>query len=695
MQQLNTRLLALNSVTENSTLEHGAMASARPDESDAQRFAFHLSKLTEQLDEQGHQSDSRAAQQTSAGQAVSDLVRTLRLSAEDEDMPADEAWLSMVEELNAVAEGETSWAQVSSRHGVDSQALKAQLDQALAEFDGDVQALIVELQKFSSGKALPLQNQITIAERGPLEDAFEKLANGKDIEDLLSRVAKLPAQEQMQFATDVSALLSKIKQLQGKADGTLPQDFITPIVNPDTKQTVELQELSEALKTQLQEVLTHNPELTEQEQAHLQQQLALLEQLDDLSLHSMLGVQQTGQQVADSISANNSAMTETVETEIAELLSELQTLFADLEKAAGERTPTDENKQWLQQVDIRTLEKELSRLLNVLENELEGVKPSELMATLETQLQALKEQGLASSDSQGEMNTKLNQLLTELNLKLESIQADMRVVDGSRVAEPGSKLPLVAQALSLASNELKVQLQQALYAQQSGGVDADENLAGEFDSLRRLLSESGVNGAEQRNTTSQSQLSHSFQSAQQSSHTTSLQGNGLAREQATPRAAEAAAQSGFEAARQAQQAIDILGTGATERLRERVSLMFNSRTQAAEIRLDPPDLGRLNIRLNMNQEQATVSFQVTTPQAREALEQSLPRLRELLAEQGIALADANVSEQQQNSEQAFSHQRQHAEAGDSGLSESDFDNEAEIEVESSNAVVNGRVDYFV
>lgn len=711
MQQLNTILLAPTSVAQNSTLDHGGIANTQLEEGDAQKFASHLSKLTEQLDQQGLKSDSRTAQQTSAEQAVSDLVRTIRLSVDHEEMPADDAWLSMVEELNAVAEGEASLAQVSSRHGIDNQALKAQLDQALAEFDGDVQALTVELQKFSSGKALPLtapeQNRITIAEPGPLEDVFEKLVTEEDVEAILDRVAQLPAPEQMQFATEVSALLSKLKQLQGKADGTQPQDFITPILAPDTEQTIELQELSDSLKKQLHNVLANTTELTEQEQAHLRQQLTLLEQLDDLPLHNILGEQQSAQQLADSIStdssaakgANNSAMTASVETEMAGLLSKLQSLFTDIESEAGQHPPLAEDKPWLQQVDIRALEKELSRLLNVLENEFDGVKPSELMATLETQLQVLKAQELTASDSQGEPNTKLaqlNQLLTELNIKLESTQADMRVLDGSRVVEPGSKLPLVAQALSLASNELKVQLQQALQAQQSGGIDADENLAGEFDNLRRLLSEGATHGAEQRNTTSQSQLGNGLQSALQSSQVTPMQGNGLAREQAASRAADAPVQSGFEAARQAQQAIDILGTGGTERLRERVSLMFNSRTQAAEMRLDPPDLGRLSIRLNMNQEQATVSFQVTTPQAREALEQSLPRLRELLAEQGIALADANVSEQQQEgSQQAFAGEGQQAQVGESGLSESDFDSEAEIEVESSNAVVNGRVDYFV
>ena len=649
MQQLNTILLAPTSTAQSAKLGQVGIAHSHLEDAETQDFALHLGQLIEQLEER-RPGDSKPAQHSlhgitkAAGKekseeaAVSDLVRTIELKVDNEGTPVEDTWLAMVEELNAVAEGKVNLAQVSARRGLDTQTLKAQLEQALAEFEGDAQALLVELQRFSSGKALPAaeseeQNKITIAEPPPLQEAFEKFVMEKDIEALLAHVATLQTSEQVDFAVEVNALLSKLKQLEIEGDGTQPEGFISSTMvttmASDTEFAIELQALSDSLAKQLNEVLNHDAELTEQERAHLQQ----------------LGL-------------------------------------------------VDEEKEWLPQVDNRALEKELRRLLSELESEFEGANPSELIATLETQLQELAAHQLTASNSENEPSDKLvrlNQLLTEFNVKLENIQAETRVIDGGRALESGSKLPLVAQALSMASNELKTQLQQALQAQQSGG-DSNDSHPGEFDNLRRLLSEGVMSGSEQRSHSSQSQLSHL---SQQSLQTTSTQGNPISREPAASRAAETA-QSGFEVARQAQQAIDILGTGGTDRLRERVSLMFNSRTQAAEMRLDPPDLGRLNIRLNMSQEQATLSFQVTTPQAREALEQSLPRLREMLAEQGIALADANVSEQQQNnSEQASSNDRQQAEVAQNGLSESDFESEAEIEVESTNAVVNGRVDYFV
>ena len=666
MQQFNATLIAPNSGAGHaavSSASEGVVNGLGAESSATQKFASHLNKLTEQLD--GRRADNQVAGRKNEGQAVSELAKTMLQSADDE-VSADDAWLSMVEELNSVAEGAISLEQVSSRHGVDVSALEAQLDEALAEFDGDIQALIAELQNVASGKALP-----------PAANLDTSIA---DIKDLLSRVANLSADEQAEFAANVDDLvnqLTHLKLLQNEED-----------LAPGTAASMdslkaELESLSADLQDQLQPLLAAESALTEHERAHLGQQLRLLEQLSELALADTIGTQQSGEEIAASMSAEND--------DIGELLSALQALFAD----------GDERTAWLQQVDIDRLEAELSRLLDELDQDLDGVNRSELLATFEAQLSAFGGQNNTTAADAESNNASLRleqirELLTELNHKLELIQADTRVVDGSRFGESGSGLPPVAQALSMASQQLRAQLQQALQAQQSGGMAAEEDFEGDFENLRRLVSENGLNSSEQRSPSTTSQLGSSFQSALQNSQSSSPQGNLLSRDAAQQRSAEGPALSGFEAARQAQQAIDILGTGASERLRERVSVMFNSRTQAAEMRLDPPDLGRLSIRLNMNQEQASVSFQVTTPQAREALEQNLPRLRELLAEQGIALADANISEEKQsNSEQSLAGQAQSGQTDSNGLVESEFDSESELEVNSPGVVRDGRVDYFV
>ncbi|SDK06784.1 flagellar hook-length control protein FliK [Ferrimonas sediminum] len=78
-------------------------------------------------------------------------------------------------------------------------------------------------------------------------------------------------------------------------------------------------------------------------------------------------------------------------------------------------------------------------------------------------------------------------------------------------------------------------------------------------------------------------------------------------------------------------------------LRERMMMMINSRTSQAEIRLDPPELGALQVKIQMNGDQAQVQMHAAQAQTRELVEQALPRLREMLAQQGITLADTHIS----------------------------------------------------
>ena len=79
-------------------------------------------------------------------------------------------------------------------------------------------------------------------------------------------------------------------------------------------------------------------------------------------------------------------------------------------------------------------------------------------------------------------------------------------------------------------------------------------------------------------------------------------------------------------------------------LGERVLWLAAQNLSAADIRLDPPELGSLQVRVSVNQEQASVSFVSPNPQVREALDQQATRLREMFAEQGLNLVNVDVSE---------------------------------------------------
>ncbi|MGF1754376.1 flagellar hook-length control protein FliK [Vibrio makurazakiensis] len=84
---------------------------------------------------------------------------------------------------------------------------------------------------------------------------------------------------------------------------------------------------------------------------------------------------------------------------------------------------------------------------------------------------------------------------------------------------------------------------------------------------------------------------------------------------------------------------------ANEQVAEKVQMMMSKNLKNLDIRLDPPELGRMQIRMSTNNDVTNVHFTVSSPQAREVIEQTLPRLREMLAQQGIQLADSSVQQQ--------------------------------------------------
>lgn len=100
------------------------------------------------------------------------------------------------------------------------------------------------------------------------------------------------------------------------------------------------------------------------------------------------------------------------------------------------------------------------------------------------------------------------------------------------------------------------------------------------------------------------------------------------------------------------QAINIVKSDAAKLLQERVSSMLRINNKEAEIRLDPPEMGSMQIRIRSDAEQAHINFVVQNQQAKEALEQSMPRLREMLAQQGLELGESTISYGQSGGETA-------------------------------------------
>ncbi|TVQ73725.1 MAG: hypothetical protein EA372_04605 [Chromatiaceae bacterium] len=87
-----------------------------------------------------------------------------------------------------------------------------------------------------------------------------------------------------------------------------------------------------------------------------------------------------------------------------------------------------------------------------------------------------------------------------------------------------------------------------------------------------------------------------------------------------------------------------------EAVSNRVLWMVNQNVQGAELRLNPPHLGPLEIRVSMEGDRANVQFLAAHAVTRDALDAAMPRLREMFAESGVQLGDVDVSHRESGDE---------------------------------------------
>jgi hypothetical protein len=83
--------------------------------------------------------------------------------------------------------------------------------------------------------------------------------------------------------------------------------------------------------------------------------------------------------------------------------------------------------------------------------------------------------------------------------------------------------------------------------------------------------------------------------------------------------------------------------GWSDEIGTHLAIMAANGREAASLRLSPEHLGPLEIQISVKDGQTNVVFGASSAETRNALEQSLPRLREMFAAQGLTLGNANVS----------------------------------------------------
>jgi flagellar hook-length control protein FliK len=131
--------------------------------------------------------------------------------------------------------------------------------------------------------------------------------------------------------------------------------------------------------------------------------------------------------------------------------------------------------------------------------------------------------------------------------------------------------------------------------------------------------------------------------------------------ESAPRAVQSAAMAVVETRPQVSQpsallevAAPVSEPGFADALSRQVVWMVDKDAQIAELRINPPELGPVEVRLTLNGDEALAHFASPHAEVREAIESAVARLREAMAQAGIQLGEASISSE------SFADQAAHA-----------------------------------
>jgi len=339
--------------------------------------------------------------------------------------------------------------------------------------------------------------------------------------------------------------------------------------------------------------------------------------------------------------------------------------------------------------------------------------PAQLMKQLEAQLAALKENGNTDAKAlTGKERGKLEQLMAELRqlmagasdnkeslTKEQATKAEQLIADLRQTLKQSSDK---ASAVGASTDAKSGKAEFAISATDSNKgssesraeqlAKADKNTKAEFAAEGQLKGDKAAKteGELATKTAENAQVNQAFRNTvdalSDAGAAKAIQGQMVSTAQGTVAASESSSANTLQAL---QRPLDLQQTEASQKLQERINIMMSKNIQRADIRLDPPELGNVQIRVNVSGEQTTVQFQVQNAQAREAIESAMPRLREMMEQQGLNLADTQVGEQA----------RDGSGTGDgenaSGSEAEHWTQESEIALQDGQVVTDGRVDFYV
>ena len=339
--------------------------------------------------------------------------------------------------------------------------------------------------------------------------------------------------------------------------------------------------------------------------------------------------------------------------------------------------------------------------------------PAQLMKQLEAQLTALKENSNTDTKAlTGKERGKLEQLMAELRqlmagasdnkeslTKEQATKAEQFIADLRQTLKQNSDKSSAAGASTDAKPgkaEFAISATDSNKGQSESRAEqlakADKNIKAEFAADGQIKGDKALksDGESATKTAENAQVNQAFRNTvdalSDAGAAKAIQGQMVSTAQGTVAASESSSANTLQAL---QRPLDLQQTEASQKLQERINIMMSKNIQRADIRLDPPELGNVQIRVNVSGEQTTVQFQVQNAQAREAIESAMPRLREMMEQQGLNLADTQVGEQA----------RDGSGTGDgenaSGSEAEHWTQESEIALQDGQVVTDGRVDFYV
>jgi len=83
----------------------------------------------------------------------------------------------------------------------------------------------------------------------------------------------------------------------------------------------------------------------------------------------------------------------------------------------------------------------------------------------------------------------------------------------------------------------------------------------------------------------------------------------------------------------------------------RIQWMLQQALSSAQIMLDPPELGPMNVKLVQAGSEMNIVFQVQTAQGKDAIEDNLAKLKEMLLAQGINLGETEIQHKQKDQDE--------------------------------------------